>query len=279
MVRRASVSAVACSPACACRAPQQACARGHDLETVARQDARGRPVVRAEDGLLDAPGEEPHPPASRALGRGHLGQRRPVRRGRQLGQQRLPVPERCGQECEQPGSAHQAAQAARLIEAQPPRGQPQEARAREQQREVHPAEEPAQRAARPLALDLRARRLDELAVGHARGTHGLAGAAAEAEIQVRGGGVGQGDASLGQRLDQENAPARRVHLGAQLGERRAVGEAEPAVHAAVDTLDALPVQGERGVRRLGGRRSVRHRLRCLRRSGPGSGCRSDRVAP
>jgi hypothetical protein len=177
-------------------------ARGHDLEAVMRQDARGRAVVRAEDGLLDAAGEEAHAPSPDALGRGHLGQRRPVRRGRQLGQQRLPVPERRGQEREQARSTQHAAQAARLIEPQARRGQPQEARARQQQREVHPAEEPPQRAARPLALDLRARRLDELAVGHARGTHGLAGAAAETEIQMGGGGVGQGDASLGQRLDQ-----------------------------------------------------------------------------
>ena len=44
-------------------------ARGHDLEAVARQDARGRAVVRAEDRLLDAAGEQTHAPAPRALAR------------------------------------------------------------------------------------------------------------------------------------------------------------------------------------------------------------------
>ncbi len=188
------------------------------------------------------------------------------------------MPERGGQEPEQPGAAHQALQAARLVEPQARRGQSQETRAREEQREVHPAEEPAQGTAGALTLDLRARRLDELAVGYAGGTDRLASPTAETEIEVRGRRVGQRDAPLGQRLDQEDAPARGVHLGPQLGEGRAVGQAEPAVHAAVDALHALAVEREGRGRALGGGRGVRH-LRCLPRSGRGSGCRADRAAP
>jgi len=45
--------------------------------------------------------------------------------------------------------------------------------------------------------------------------------------------VGERDAPLGERLDEEDPSARRVHLCPELGERRAGGETEPAVDALV----------------------------------------------
>ncbi len=240
--------------------------RSHDLEPVAGQHPRGGAVVRAEDRLLDAAGEQAHAAAPRALGRGHLGERGPVRTGGQGRQQWLPVSEGARQQAQQPGAADQPLETAHLVEAQAARGQPQQARVRQEQREVEPPEEAAQQPARALALDLAARRLDQLPVGHARRAHRLARAAAETEIQVRDRGVGQADAALGQRLDEHDAPARGIHLGTELGERRAVGQAEPAVHATVDTLHALPVKREGRGRTLGGGRGVGHRLRSLPRS-------------
>src|SRR6185295_10386067 len=94
--------------------------------------------------------------------------------------------------------------------------------------EVHPAEEPAQRAPGALPLDVRARGLDELAIGDARGADRLAGATAEAEIQVRGGGVGEADAPLRHGLDEEDAPARGIHLAAENGNGGAVRGSEAA---------------------------------------------------
>src|SRR5439155_18899782 len=110
---------------------------------------------------------------------------------------------------------------------------------------VDPAEKAAQWPARPLALDVGARRFDELAVGHTRGADGLTGATAEAEVEVRDGRVGQGKASLGERLDEEDPASRRIHLGAEHVKGRAIGEAEAAMHAAVDALDVVAVERER----------------------------------
>jgi hypothetical protein len=162
-----------------------------------------------------------------------------------------------------------ALEAADLIEAQAAGGEREQPRVRQQHAEVHPAEEAPQHAARALALDVGARGLDELAIGHARRAHGLAGAAAEAQVEMRRGGVRERDAALRHRLDQEDAPAGRIHLRAEQGEGRAVGEAEAAVHAAIDPFYVVAVQGERA--RRGGERlgSVRHALRSLPRTGRG----------
>src|SRR6185369_7950388 len=100
-----------------------------------------------------------------------------------------------------------------------------------------------------LPLDLRARRLDELAIGYAGRADRLAGAAAETEVEMLHRRVGEADAAFGEGLDQEDAPPRRVHLRPQLGERRAIGQAQTAMHAAVDALDALSVKRQRSGRR------------------------------
>src|SRR3989442_4815906 len=96
----------------------------------------------------------------------------------------------------------------------------------------HPEVEPAKRAphetARTLALDLGLRGLDQPSIRHAGRTDGLARAAIEAERQMLGDRIGQRDTTLGERLDQEDPSARRVHLRAELGIRPTVRETDAA---------------------------------------------------
>ena len=203
-----------------------------------------------------------------AFGRRDLGEGRAVGGGRDGGQERLPAGQRPRQQTQEPGGAHEALEPAHLVEAQPRGGQREQARVRKQHVEIHPAKESAEGAAGALSLDVGTRGFDQLAIGNRGGTHRLAGAAAEAEIEVRGGGVGEADAPLRHGLDEEDPAARRIHLGAENGKGRAIGEAEAAVHAAVDALDVVPMQQERP--RDGHRpRVMRHALRSLPRSGPG----------
>src|SRR5207245_1050431 len=75
--------------------------------------------------------------------------------------------------------------------------------------------------------------------------HGLARSAVQTQRQVLDDRIGERDAALGQRLDEKDAPARRVHLRAQLGERRAVRQAEAAVHTLVHAFDAQAVELQR----------------------------------
>src|SRR2546425_1324009 len=74
--------------------------------------------------------------------------------------------------------------------------------------------------------------------------------------------IREGDPSLRERLDEKDAAARRIHLRAELGKRRAGREAEPAVDALVDALDGEPVERERP-------RDLRGRLLdCVRHPSP-----------
>src|SRR5262249_62355911 len=77
-----------------------------------------------------------------------------------------------------------------------------------------------------------------------RRAHSLARATIETEREMLGDGLGQRDAALGQRLDQEDPAARRIHLRTELGKRRTVRQTETAVHALVHAFDAEPVQAK-----------------------------------
>ena len=231
-------------------------ARNHDLVAVLREHGRGRAVVRPEDRLLHASGEERHPSAAGARRGNLLRQRRPVGRRWQRGQERLPRRERARQDPQEPARAHEPLEPCDLVETQRRRHQRERPRRREEQPEVQPSDGSPHGAARALALDLRPRRLDEPAVGNAGRADGLARPTVEAERQMLDGRVREVDAPLRERLDEDDPPARRVHLGAQEGEGRAGAEAEPAVHALVHAVDREPVEPES--RRGGGRgQSVR----------------------
>src|SRR5439155_17519817 len=132
-----------------------------------------------------------------------------------------------------------------LIEAKPGGGQPEEPWMAQEQTEVEPAEEAADGRARPSALHLGLRGLDEPTVGHARRADGLTRAAVEAEREMARHAIRERDPPLRERLDEKDAPTRRVHLRAQLGERGTGREAESAVDTLVDALDGEPVERER----------------------------------
>src|SRR5438477_12731566 len=71
---------------------------------------------------------------------------------------------------------------------------------------------------------------------NARGAGRLAGAAAEAEIEVPHDLPRRQERTVLERTHEVDTPARRVRLGTQLEVRRARGETEPAVHAGVELL-------------------------------------------
>ena len=125
----------------------------------------------------------------------------------------------------------------------------------------------SRRRARAVALDLRARVLDQLVVLHAR-----TGRRSRRPCS-RGSGRGAGRcvveqlALLERLLHQHDAPARRVHLLAPEHVGRAGGQAEAAVHAVVDQLGL----GRADVVERGGRCPIRSPPRsvrgCTRRPG------------
>ena len=170
--------------------------RRQHVAPVARQHARRRAVVGAEDHRLHAAREHRHPGAAGAH-RGRQGrQRRAVRRQRR--QQRFPRRQRARQQAGQSAAPHEALQAARLVEVQAGGGGAQHARAPEQHAEVQPAERAPGGAAGALALDLGLGRLDQAPVGHAGRAYGLARPAVEAEREVLDRRVAEADPALGQ---------------------------------------------------------------------------------
>ena len=91
-------------------------------------------------------------------------------------------------------------------------------------------------SARKIALDLRARRLDELVVLHAGWARRHARHAAQAVVHVLPKtGIERGLTFSG-LLDHVDSSARRIHLLAPQHVRGASGQAEAAMHAVVDVL-------------------------------------------
>ena len=109
---------------------------------------------------------------------------------------------------------------------------------------------------------LGAGRLHHAAVGDAGGAGGLAGAALQAEVEVRGDAVGESDAALVHALHEGDAPAGGLGLDAELD----VGGADLEAESAMDALVEVFFQGRVGAGEAGGRRCVdvvrwcRHRV-------------------
>ena len=123
-----------------------------------------------------------------------------------------------------------ALHAAALVGAQraEQRGQPARAGDHAAQREA--LEGPAEPAARAAPVDLRAHALDQVAVAHARRTGRLAGAAGEAEAHLADHELVERDLLLRHAAHQVDPSARRAGLAAGLLVRRAVRQAQAAVH-------------------------------------------------
>ena len=98
----------------------------------------------------------------------------------------------------------------------------------------------------PAALELTPGGLEELAERHAGGTGRLAGATAEAEIQVARHGGREPDPVLGRRAHEIDPAARRVHLLAEDAVGRALRQADPAVHAGAQAVHGGRVLGVEG---------------------------------
>ena len=217
-------------------------ARHQHLGAVLREHARRRAVLRAEGHLLDAAGQQAHRRAPGALGGEVPREPGAVGSRRQIGKQRLPRRERTravGRSS--PDSRTRRRSPLCLVEAEPPGGQSQQARVRERGARSCPAEERGAGArpggwrsisARPASMSWPYGTPDGQTVSQARQPR--------QRSRCDDRRVRQRDAPLGERLDQEDAAARRVHLGAEDGEGRAVREAEPAVHARFTPSTLMP---------------------------------------
>jgi hypothetical protein len=192
--------------------------------------------VGAEDHGLDAAGEQGHARAGLSVRRDRRGKRRAGSRVGHGWGERLPHGQGAGQEAHQAGDPRQSPQSRGLIDAEKGGGEPEHGRPSEQHAEIQGAEEATDHSPRSLVLDLGLGRLDEAPVRHAGRTHGLARPAIEAERQVANGRIRQADPALGEGLDEKDAPAGRIHLRSELGEGRAIREAQPAVDALVDAV-------------------------------------------
>ena len=174
----------ACSPACACSAPQQACARGATTSPPLRASTRAvarlcAPKTTCWTQPVSRPTRPRRAPSAarqpRAAAPGRAA-------GGSVGQQRLPAPERPGRSAQQTRARGPALQAARLVEAAgPPR--PAAAGAGSAAAATKFTQRKSRRSGPPgrwRSISARAASMS-WPYGHARGTHGLAGAAAETE--------------------------------------------------------------------------------------------------
>src|ERR1035438_8799021 len=90
--------------------------------------------------------------------------------------------------------------------------------------------------ARKIALDLRARWLDEFVVLHAGGARRHAGHATQAVIHVLSKAIIERSLPFSGLLDHVDASARRIHLLAPQHVGGASGQAEAAMHAVVQVF-------------------------------------------
>src|SRR5207247_6540493 len=184
-------------------------ALGHDdVAAVLREHARGCTVVVAEDDRLDAASEQRHAGPPRPRGGDERRQRCSLRPRGQRREQRLPRAEGPRERPHDAAPADEGLETTGLIEAKPGGGQPEEPWMAQEQTEVEPAEEAADGRARPSALHLGLRGLDEPTVGHARRADGLTRAAVEAEREMARHAVRERDPPLRERLDEKDAPTR-----------------------------------------------------------------------
>ncbi len=159
-------------------------------------------------------------------------------------------------DAQEPGSAHEPLPPAALIEAERAQQRAQARRIREDA-----VDEGRQHPAVPgsaVPLDLRARRLEQLAERHAGRTRRLAGATAEAEVEVPAERLGERDPSLGGRAHEIETAPWRVHFLAEHTVGRTLRQADPAVDARADRVE---------IRRVGTREGARHHSPLTKRPG------------
>ena len=219
-------------PVCSCSAPQQrGLCRRPDLEALGGQHADRHRVDVAEEDALHAALQEADAAALGALGRRELGQRHALgARRRELGH--APAGAGSARGSAPSGGASGAKGAIHFIRS----GWGKSAK-------IARAAQALAARARPAALDLPARVLDELVVLHARRARGHARHAAQAVVPRVDLREGHRPVLLVAGAHEQDAPARGVHLLAPQDVRRARRQAEAAVHAVVDEARLGRVEG------------------------------------
>ena len=222
--RARSARARSGSPACAWSAPQQPwVARDPHLDPLPR---RGSGCVASLCGRNTASCTQPWRSPTRAA-------QRPARRD-DLGQRAARAPPAAAAEGapprprgspgraagrRSPGRAAGARSAGRG--AARPRPRAGARRARQEHVERGAPHQPSQRRPRPLRLELRAPRLDQVAVLDTPDGHALSHARQPRQSErCSAAASDEPDAAVGERLDEVDAPARGVRLLAELGVRR-----------------------------------------------------------
>ena len=211
-----------------------AAARAASGAHTSKPSAASTPTVTAltlpKNTRCTQPCRKPDAPALGALGRRELGQRHALRARRRELAHRL--------------QAREAPEEARRGAGQRGEGgDPLHPLGVGEEREDRLAAQALAARARPAALDLPARVLDELVVLHARRARGHARHAAQAVVPRVDLREGHGPVLLVAGAHEHDAPARGVHLLAPQHVRRARRQAEAAVHAVVDQLGLGRVQG------------------------------------
>ena len=164
-----------------------------DLAAVAGEHGRGCLVHPAVDEGHDAAVEHAHAPRRRASGRYRLAGS--LVEAAQTGE----LPFEAVQGAYGPEDAHssdEGLESAALVRLQRQGERPQEGGVMEEESHADEDAEPLGQGAGALRRHLGAGRLHHAAVGDAGGAGGLAGAALQAEVEVRGDAVGKSDAAL-----------------------------------------------------------------------------------
>ena len=204
--------------------------RDRDVAPLCRQNARRRPVDVAEEDPLHAAEQQRHASPRFALRRHVRRHRRPGAAEGKPGRDRFHGAHACGQQPQQAGRACDPLQPRPPVRPERER-HPSEPTGVRKQREDHPPEQPVAERTHDVALDLRARRLDQLVVLHAGRAGGDTGHTPEAGVEMAGERAVDFRLPFGCHLHQVDPPARRVGLPAPERVCRTGGQAEPAVDA------------------------------------------------
>ncbi len=217
--------------------------RDHHFAAIFLQHPHGGLVETGERNIGHAAGQERDPVAPRAAG----GKRAAdlAEEERRLGRrrERLHISQ-ASQQLENSQCPDQRLEAASFVQIQKRAGDGQGCPRRQQAPERQVAREAREDTAGRAPLDLRARRLHQAPVLHARRAGRLAAPAGQAQADVLQ--IGAGDRrAIGNLHHLVDAAARRIHLQTELAVGRAGVETQAAMHAAVqvDLLRSIPGPG------------------------------------
>jgi hypothetical protein len=136
-----------------------------------------------------------------------------------------------------------------LIKTRERRSEIEQRAVRQKPPEKKTPEHPLTQRTLPHFFESRPRRTDELAVGYSGWARRLARPAVQTAIQVFNNSLAYFHLAIHNEAHEINAPAGRVHLVSQDGERRAACRAETAVDAVLNDFAVHPSRPQKGIRR------------------------------